>query len=313
MIYLLYGEEQYLIQKKLKEIIEKNQIDDINISKYNLEETLLTNIIEDASIISLFDEKKIIVVDNSYIFTRSTNKYTEQDTDYLLKYFENPNPNTVLIFIVRENKIDNVKKISKLIKEKGQVLELNVPKNINQYVSKLFDDYKISDDNINLLIKRIGMNLGVLEQEISKLKLYKIDNKDIIKDDIINLTSQNIDVNIFNFVDNIINKNKTEAMKTYQELLKLNEEPIKIIIMLANKFRMMYQACELTRKGLSIDDIANILNTKRYPIQLAIEKGFKYESEILLKKLEELADLDSNIKMGLIDKEIALELFILRL
>ena len=102
-------------------------------------------------------------------------------------------------------------------------------------------------------------------------------------------------------------------MNTYYEMLKLNEEPIKIIIMLANKFRLMYQACELTKKGYSIDDIAVKLNSKRYPVQLAIDKGFKYDSKILLKNLEELADLDTNIKMGLIDKEIALELFILKL
>ena len=61
------------------------------------------------------------------------------------------------------------------------------------------------------------------------------------------------------------------------------------------------------------NDIAEKLNSKRYPVQLAIEKGFKYDSKILLKNLEELADLDTNIKMGLIDKEIALELFILKL
>ena len=96
-------------------------------------------------------------------------------------------------------------------------------------------------------------------------------------------------------------------------MLKLNEEPIKIIIMLANKFRLMYQACELSKKGFPIDDIATKLNAKRYPVQLALEKGYRYDSEVLLHHLDELANLDSNIKMGLVDKEIALELFILKL
>ena len=313
MIYLLYGTEDLLIKNEINKIIDDNKIDEVNISRYNLEEVLLKDIIEDANTISIFSDKKLIIVDNSYIFIRATKKVIEQDTDILIDYINKPNPDTILVFIINNEKLDSVKKICKLIKEKGKILELNTPSNINNYVLKLFDDYKIDYNNINLLIKRVGNDLGILKEEVDKLKIYKIDDKIINKEDIINLTNKNIDTNIFTFIDNIINKNKIDALNTYQEMLKLNEEPIKIIIMLANKFRLMYQACELSKKGYNIDEIADKLNSKRYPVQLAIEKGYKYDSKIILHNLEELADMDVNIKMGLIDKEIALELFILKL
>ena len=313
MIYLLYGTEDLLIKNEINKIIDDNKIDEVNISRYNLEEVLLKDIIEDANTISLFSDKKLIIVDNSYIFIRATKKVIEQDTDILIDYINKPNPLTILVFIINNEKLDSVKKVCKLIKEKGKILELNTPNNINNYVLKLFCDYKIDYNNINLLIKRVGNDLGVLKEEVDKLKIYKIDDKVILKEDIINLTNKNIDTNIFTFIDNIINKNKIDALNTYQEMLKLNEEPIKIIIMLANKFRLMYQACELSKKGYNIDEIADKLNSKRYPVQLAIEKGYKYDSKIILHNLEELADMDVNIKMGLIDKEIALELFILKL
>ena len=313
MIYLLYGEEQLFINNELNKIISDNDIDDVNISRYNLEEVLLKDILDDANTTSLFGDKKLIIIDNSYIFIRTTKKVIEQDTDILINYINNPNPDTILIFIINNDKIDSVKKICKLIKEKGSIKEFNTPTNINSYVSKLFDDYKIDNNSINLLIKRVGTNLNILKEEVDKLKIYKIDDKAITREDIINLTNKNIDTNIFTFIDNIINKNKNDALNTYREMLKLNEEPIKIIIMLANKFRLMYQACELSKKGYSIDDIADKLNSKRYPVQLAIEKGYRYDSKILLNNLEALADLDTNIKMGLVDKEIALELFILKL
>ena len=313
MIYLLYGEEQLLINNEVNKIISDNNIDEVNISRYNLEEVLLKDIIEDANTTSLFSDKKLIIVDNSYIFIRTTKKVIEQDTDILINYINKQNPDTILIFIINNDKIDIVKKICKLIKEKGSIKKFNTPTNINSYVSKLFDDYKIDNNSINLLIKRVGTNLNILKEEVDKLKTYKIDDKVITREDIINLTNKNIDTNIFTFIDNIINKNKNDALNTYREMLKMNEEPIKIIIMLANKFRLMYQACELSKKGYSIDDIATKLNSKRYPVQLAIEKGYRYDSKILLKNLEALADLDTNIKMGLVDKEIALELFILKL
>ena len=313
MNYLFYGEEQLLINNEIEKMINDNKIDDFNISKYNLEETLLKDIIEDANTTSLFSDKKLIIVDNSYIFIRTTKKVIEQDTDLLMEYLNNANPDTIIVFIINNDKLDSIKKICKLMKEKGSIKEFNTPTNINNYVSKLFDDYKIDNNNINLLTKRVGNNLNILKEEIDKLKLYKIDDKTINKEDIINLTNKNIDLNIFTFIDNIINKNKNDALNTYKEMLKLNEEPIKIIIMLANKFRLMYQACELSKKGFPIDDIATKLNAKRYPVQLALEKGYRYDSEVLLHHLDELANLDSNIKMGLVDKEIALELFILKL
>ena len=40
---------------------------------------------------------------------------------------------------------------------------------------------------------------------------------------------------------------------------------------------------------------------------------FYYTSDTLLKYLEELADLDIKIKSGEIDKNLALELFLLRI
>ena len=55
MIYLLYGTLDALITDYINKIIKKENIDDINISKYNVDD-LVSNIIEDASTISLFDE-----------------------------------------------------------------------------------------------------------------------------------------------------------------------------------------------------------------------------------------------------------------
>ena len=177
----------------------------------------------------------------------------------------------------------------------------------------MFDDYKISDSCINLLIDRVGNSLELLYQEAEKLKIYKINDKIIINKDIEDLVMEKINVDIFKFVDDIINKNKKEAIKTYKELLKLNEEPIKIIALLASKFRLMYQANKLAKKGYTEESISEMLKVHKYPVHLAILAGYKYNSEILLKYLNDLADLDIGIKTGEKDKELALELFILGL
>lgn len=308
MIYLLYGTLEALITDYISKIITKHKINDLNISKYNINDNL-TDIIEDANTLSLFDDKKLIVINNNALFVGKKSV----DTIALEKYIINSNPNTILIFVVNEEKLDTRRKLYKNIKEKGEVFEFNKLPNINTYVKDLFSGYTITNDSINLLIKRVGNDLNRLKQEIEKIKIYKINDKLITDSDIIDCTVEKIDINIFNFIDNIIRKNKSETIKTYKELLKIGEEPIKIIVLLANQFRLMYQSKLLTSKGYSEDDIASLLHVKRYPVHLAIQKSYHYNKEVLIDNLEQLADLDIKIKSGEIDKNLALELFLLRL
>lgn len=312
MNYLLYGTEKFLIDKEVKNIINKHKIDDINISKYDLEINAIKEILEDANTVSLFSNNKLIIVQNSYIFSRITSKKIE-DIDLLENYLKENREDVIIIFINPNEKLDSIKKIVKLVKEKGKILEFNISKNINQIIEKMFEDYKLEKGAIELLIERVGQSLELLNQEAEKLKMYKIEDKFIYKQDIFDLTTENINIDIFKFIDNIINKNKKEAIKTYKEILKTGEEPIKIISLLASKFRLMYQTSTLAKKGLTEQQISEILNVHKYPVHLALIAAYKYNPKILLKYLNDLADLDIGIKTGDKDKELALELFILNL
>lgn len=310
MNYLLYGTERFLIDKEVKNIINKGVFDDMSISKYDLEINTLNEILEDANTISLFSTSKLIIVNNAFIFSRAQKKV--DGIEFLEEYLKNKNEATI-VFIDNNEKLDNQKKIVKLIKESGIIKEFNPSKTINSTVKSMFNDYKVSNDAINLLINKVGNNLEIIYQEIEKLKMYKIQDKIITSKDIEDICVENINIDIFKFVDDIINKNKKSAIKTYKELLKLNEEPIKIVALLASKFRLMYQASILAKKGYTEDSISDILNTHKYPVHLAILSGYKYNPKVLLKYLNELADLDIGIKTGEKNKELALELFILSL
>ena len=309
MLYLLFGLEKYLIDKEIKKILESYSIDKINISNYNLEEASFKEIIDDAQTISMFGDKKAIIVDNSYIFTGKTVK-NEQNAELFLEYFKNINPDTILIFNILHEKLDERKKVVKEIRKIGAIKEFNKNVNINSAVKEMLDGYEIGFSELNLLIDRVGNNLEIMYQEVEKIKNYKGDDKKITREDIFNLTTKNIDIDIFNFIDSLINKNKN-SIETYNEMLKNGEEPIKVLVILANQFRIMYQAKELYKKGYSGNDIASMIGIHPYRIKLALEKCRNYPSEELLTYLSRLADLDYDIKVGNIEASLGLELFIL--
>ncbi len=305
MIYLLYGTKNHLIQNEIKKI--SKTFENINISKFDLDSENIENIINDCMTLPLFSEKKLVICENANMFTASTSK----DSEIIEQYLNNPNPDTTLIFTINQEKIDERKKITKLIKKNGTVKEFNENISPVQIIKTGLKDYQIDNSLINLFIERVGDNSLILENEIEKLKLYKEDQI-ITKEDILNVTTKKIDTDIFKLLDHIVKNNKSEALEIYHEMIKMNEEPIKIIIMLANQFRIMYQSKELLKKGLSEKDIASTLKIHPYRIKLAIQNGKKYSSDLLLQYLSDLADIDINIKTGKTDKNLALELFILK-
>ncbi len=312
MIYILYGTVDYLINKYTNKIIDDNKVGEFDINKYDLTNTSLTDIINDASSMSLFSEKKVIIVNNAYIFTGSNKKNIEQNIDELENYVNNNNENTILIFIVNNEKLDERKKITKLIKKNGIVKDFNTIDNIT-LAKNLFDSYSISIDNIKYLIERVGDDTTLLASEIEKIKTYKDKDLNITKDDITKLTTKSLEVNNFKLIDAIIKKDKALALSLYQERLKLNEEPIAIIISLANQIRIMYQVKQLYLNGYTENNIASILKIHPYRVKLAAQNSKKYDSDILLNYISKLANLDINIKNGKIDKKLGLELFIISL
>ena len=313
MIYLLYGTQSYLIDEKIKEIIKENKICKYNIDQFDLENNSIREIIDSSNTLSLFSDKKILIIDNSFIFTGSTKKIDEKDILILDNYLDNINKNTIMIFKVNNEKLDSRKKIVTKIKKVAKIIEYNKILDINSKIKELFEPYKIDNNTIKYFIDRVGNDMELLSKEIEKIKTYKNKDMKIKEEDIENLTNKNINTDIFYLLDNILNNNKEKAIESYNEMIKIGEEPIKILVMLANQFRLIYQVKELSKKGYREYDIMDILDQKQFTIKKACERISKYKDTELLKYINDLAELDINIKSGLIDKNIGLELFILNI
>lgn len=268
MVYLLYGTNDFAIQKEIEKITKV--FDKMNISKYDLTEDDIKDVISDAETFSMFADSKVVIAENAAIFTSSGSG----DLETLENYLAHINPNTILIFTVNEEKVDERKKITKKIKKDYKLISFNQNETPNSLVRNLLNDYNITSSNINLLIDRVGTNPLILENEVNKIKLYK-DDKTVTKEDIINLTTKRPEIDIFKLIDDIVMKNKDEALEIYNEMLKVNEEPLKIVILLASQFRLMYQAKELAKKGYSEKNISEVLKVHPYRVKLALQKGKK--------------------------------------
>lgn len=314
MIYLLYGKEELLIQKEIDNIKKENELNDLDVNEYELDTVSLKEALEDAETISFFHDKKAVILNHCTFLTGTTKKGSiEQPIALLEEYIKHPNPSTILILVIFSEKLDERKKIVKMLKKEVIVKELNQVANQEQFVKDLFHGYQISRDDLNLFQKKVGNHLELLEQEAEKLKMASFQEKTITTELIQDITIQTIDLDIFGLIEAIVLKQKEKAMMMLDEMIKRGEEPLMILIMLANQFRIIYQAKELYQKGYTEKNIASMLSIHPFRIKKALEKGRMFSSEILLSYIKQLAELDYQIKNGGINKRMGLELFLLGL
>ena len=306
MVEVLYGTESFLINEYIKKIQKENNIE--NLVKYNFEETTLEEIINDSLYIDMFNDKKIIVVDNSYFLNDLT-----IDTTILEKYLKNKNETTYLFFVSEKEKLDERKKIVKLFKKENLIKEFNRlnEKNIEDKINNLFkeNNYKIDYLAKKELINRCKNNYEDTLNEANKLMLYKIEEKEITLEDVKKVVNKPLEDNIFKLIQAITENNKRKIFEVYEDILNIGEDPIKILVMISNEFRLIYELKIM--KNINETELATTMKIHPYRIKVTKEKTLLYTKEKLEEILNKLSDLDYNIKSGKIDKYAGLELFLI--
>lgn len=308
--YLIYGNDYGLIKREIDKIT--NGITDV--VKYDLSASNVSDVIEEASCMSLFGDKKVVIGENA-LFLTGANTSVNHDIDYLTSYVNAENHDNIVILTVVQDKLDERKKIVKLLKKNVTVIHKETidEKDLPKFVIKEFlnNGYKIDYKTASYFVDYVGKNIDILLSEINKMIIYKDTNKEIFIEDILNISSKCFNDNVFDLSDAIMKKDFKKIFSCYNDLMILKEEPIKIIALLASQFTLVYQSKLLSKEGFMSKDIASTLKVHPYRVKLALETNYPdFELKDILKKLH---NLDYEIKTGKVDKIVGLENFLLHL
>ena len=163
--------------------------------------------------------------------------------------------------------------------------------------------------SISLLIEKASFNLSNILNEVDKLLIYKNEDKNITKDDIENVITNNIENDIFKLTNMITENKKDNIIKIYKDLVRSKEDPIKILITISNQLRLILQVKLMLKSGYTDNEMISIL--KEHPYRIKIAKNCSLTEKKLKQKLEELSKLDYDIVTGKVEKEFGLEMFLL--
>ena len=307
MTYLILGNNE-IIKEHINKIIKENNINRESISSYDLETDNIMSALEDINTLSIFSDKKLVIVYNIESLIKKDDKNNDFYVSELIKYLNNQSDN---ILIITGKSLPNRKKLITSFDSFSTKIEAT-NFDINSYINELLNGYKMSNNDIELLKTYCSNDLLRIKNEIEKLKLYKFNEKQITRNDIESLVKKDLDKTIFDLINSVEKGTKNRSFDIYKELKEQNEEDMKILSMLANNYRLIYQIKNLTytKTDNEIKEILGISNPKR--ISVLRSKGYNYTNKDLENILSFLADLDYKIKNGLMDKETAVYLFLAR-
>lgn len=312
MNYILYGEQYPMIRKHLAKILKEclKEPDDFNTVKIDFDESSIEEIIMEASLLPLGYDKKAIVVDNANFLTKEGK---EDEKNKLVECIKNTPDDINLIFILRSDKLDKNGPIASYIQNHGQIFEfVNLKKeDWPVYVRKYFKarEVEIEAAAVNELIARVDGDLTRFINEADKLCLYK--NK-LTLSDILLMVAKPLEDDAFQMSNALFRGDNSLAISIFRDLKMLGAKATDALIpMLASQFRFISEVCFLDVRGLEKGEIARQLGVNEVRVSIALKNSRYLSRRQIAHALDDLYNLDVQIKSGQIDRSYGLELFLI--
>lgn len=315
-IYLFYGLDTFIIKSKSNQVINKYDVDEFNVTVYDAEETNVKNAVNDAETIPFMSPKKIIIIKNCYFLTNvKIKKEINHDLDALSRYINKPVEETILILNAPYDKLDERKAITKVVKNKANLVKCDPMKQVDlaSWVRRQLgkNNIKIERPALEEFIKRVEHNTEVAVTEMKKLILYAEDMNFIDLETIKKVITKNVEDNVYEITNNILENKQSKALEIYNDLVQHSEDPLRILGILVNKYREILHVKLLLQDDKDQAAIAKYYNCSSGRAYYMIKNAKSVNMSIVKKHLVKLEEIDYKIKTGQLDKKIGLELFIL--
>lgn len=295
--YYIFGEDKYLISSALNllsSVIENPAINKSVFEKGSAE----ADIISALSVLPWGADKRIVIVRDFDLSAVSSDGQKNSGKE-ILKYLENPNPYSILVFTEGQGTFFDK------LKSKAEIIECSklTESGLREFIFQAAD---IDNMAAGLLIQFCLGDMGRISAELEKLKVYAQGEK-ITEDMVRLLVIKDLDYKAYELTDNLAKKNVDKAYEILNDMAKTGDIS-NVLSLLYNYFRRMLYAV-ITKESEA--DVAAKLNIKEFAVKSirALGKNF---GALKLKKITELLHrLDFEIKSGKTDKKSAIDIAVL--
>lgn len=304
MVYLLYGEDEYLRNEYVKKIKKKFGEMQLGINYIQIDENNVNQIISDIETPAFGFLSKLIIAKDTGLFKKKVPL-----AEKVAEYIKNNELNDVQIVFLEKDVEKNA--LFNTIQKMGEVKEFKEQKlpQLIANVKSIAKAYNVSiaENVAQYFIESVGTNMSDVINEIRKLIEYAGKDGTIKKEDIDNLSIKKSESIIFDLTDNLGKKRIKESLEVLNNLIYAKEPIQRILIMLYNHFKKLYII------KLAIEENKNVAQSlKLKPNQAFLLNKYtmqaKYFEKLEIRNLlEEIIKIDEGSKNGSIDINVGLE------
>ena len=303
-VYLLYGEERYLVNHYAETLIKALGEPD------NFDNTAnAASIIMAAENLPFLTDMRLVRVRDSKLFASGRKAESEAMTAYLPKVPDT----TVLVFT--ESEVDRRGRLYKKVAELGGAVECAPPspQALATWLTRIFKEKgkAIDPAAANLLIRYAAHNMTTLSQETGKLAAYTGQRAAVTTQDVEAICSPTLQTRVFDMIAAMASGHKPGALDMYHNMLLMKEQPLMILAMIIRQFRIMLMVKAANEKNMPKTQMAKALGLRSFVVDEALNQTRRLSTEKLFKALCSCQEIDIKIKTGLINAEIGVELLIL--
>jgi DNA polymerase-3 subunit delta len=213
-IYWFEGEEEYFINKLVDfaehEILPESERS-FNLTIFYGKEAEWPSVLNTCRRYPMFADRQLVILKEAQHM---------RDLDKLEPYFQHPLSSTILIVAYKDKKLDARTKMSRWIREHGEILHLKKIYD-NQLPEWTLDlirakGFAISQNALLLLVDHIGNDLSRINNEIDKVLLNLGSRKNITEDDIESYVGVSKEYNFFALQSALARKDLSHALLIIQ-------------------------------------------------------------------------------------------------
>lgn len=299
----IYGQEGFLINQEVNKLIKKYDIDPIIYSNGES----LDNILLDVSTASMFSDEKLIVIKNHPAFEK------EMDSKYFIDAIENNN-DVKVIFSYETAKLDKKISLIKFLLSNAKCTEFKSidSKNVIPTIKKIVEEKGGTIDN-NALIQmanKLPEDLRIIMNEVEKLLF---ENHHITISMVNTSIGEYLKDDFFALSNSLTARDPIGIMHAYKKKKAASEDATYIISQISSTLSLALTVSSYREQGLSNSDISEKLKIHIFRIKKASELISSSNGSNIKELIKSLAQLDADIKMGIIDPEHGIEVYLLKL
>lgn len=319
-VLLLYGPESYLIRWVLSQITDR----------YVPQETEMFNhtmfsghtydsaqpVIEACEMIPMMAEKRLVTLRR--LKRKGGPSPNQGAIDDLAAYLGSV-PESTLLIITMEDRDDAGKEFADAVKKAGRIYHFDrLEKSVfagftRKYLKQAGASF--TNDTVLAIMELSGYydresdySLDDLMGDIQKLAMYS--SGSITREDVETIVLGNEETDGFAFTDALSSGNKQEALRILSSMLSHGSNEFNILGLICSQFEVMMLIQETREHRQAASFLEKELRLNSYRIRRLSGPASRFTSSQLKRSLLKAYEIDRNVKTGVMDARLGLELFV---